>query len=116
MQPTGSLRRHASERSRCCYSPPFRAGCERRGELQKAFRGWEGFRCTKAIDRIRHRLPLGASSDLLQDGLGGSTIATPQLQKSLQRRRRVVLVVVVSVGKHGLSLLEEAIHDACPPQ
>ncbi len=59
---------------------------------------------------------LGANSDLVQDGLVGSPIASPQLQKSLQRRRRVVLVVVVRVGEDGLSLIEEAIHDARPPQ
>ncbi len=59
---------------------------------------------------------LGASSNLRQGGLGGSLIASSQFQKSLHRRGRVVLVVVVSVGENGPTLLEKAIHDARPPQ
>jgi hypothetical protein len=78
--------------------------------------GWKSFRDTNAIDRIRHRLPLGSRSYLFQDDLGGSPIASPQLQKSLHRRGGVVLVVVVGVGEDGPSLLEKAIHEIRPPQ
>ena len=59
---------------------------------------------------------LGASSDLLQDDLAGSRIASPQLQKSLQRRGGVILVVVVSVGEDGPALPEKAIHEVRPPR
>ena len=55
--------RRASERSRCWHSPPFRVGCERRGALQEASGGWDGFRCTKAIDRMQHCLPLSVQGD-----------------------------------------------------
>ena len=54
--------------------------------------------------------------DLVQDDFGGSLIASPQLQKSLHRRGRVVLVVVVRVGDDGPALFEKAIHKASPPQ
>src|SRR5215210_946364 len=54
--------------------------------------------------------PLGSRSDLLQDGSGGSLIASPQLQESFHRRGRVVLVVVVGVGEDCPALLEKAIH------
>ena len=59
---------------------------------------------------------LGSRSDLLQDGLGGSPIASPQLQEPSKRRRRVVLVVVVGVGEDDPALLEKAIHEVRPPQ
>src|SRR5918997_6875399 len=66
---------------------------------------------------MQFSVTLGAGRSLLQDGLGASSpIASPQLQKSLHGRGRVVLVVVVRVGEDSLSLFEEAIHDASPPQ
>src|SRR3712207_9031348 len=46
--------------------------------------------------------------DLLQDGSGGSPTASPQLQEPLQRRGRVVLVVVVGVGEDGPPLFERS--------
>jgi hypothetical protein len=55
-------------------------------------------------------------SELLQDDLAGSAIASPQFQKSLQRRGGVVLVVVVGVGEDGPALFEKAIHELRPPQ
>ncbi len=62
-RPAGSPKSPTSERSRCWHSPPFRAGCERRGALQEASGGWDGFLCTQAIDRIWHRLPLSVQGD-----------------------------------------------------
>lgn len=60
---------------------------------------------------------LGASRALLQNDLRSrSTIASPHLQKSLQRRRRVVLVVVIRVGKDGPILFEKPIYEIRPPQ
>src|SRR5215210_872606 len=59
---------------------------------------------------------LGARRSLLQDSLGGGLpIASPQLQKSLHGRGRVVLVVVVGVREDSLPLFEEAIHQPGPP-
>jgi hypothetical protein len=59
---------------------------------------------------------LGSKSDLLQDDLAGSPIASPQFQKSLHRRGGVILVVVVGVGEDGPALSEKAIHEVRPPQ
>src|SRR5215207_374610 len=85
-----------------------------RGELQKASKSWEGFRCTKAIDRIRYRLPLSVQG-VISYRITWAAHLSPQLQKSLHRRGRVVLVVVVGVGEDGPSLLEKAVHDLRPP-
>jgi hypothetical protein len=52
--------------------------------------------------------PLGSKSYHFQDG---STIALPKLQKSLQRRWRVVLVAVVGVGEDRHALFMKAIHE-----
>lgn len=43
------------------HSHPFRTGCERRA--RKVSGGWDGFRCTESIDRIRHRLRLSVQGD-----------------------------------------------------
>ena len=59
---------------------------------------------------------LGSCSDLLQDDLAGSRIASPQFQKSLKRRGGVILEVVVGVGEDCPILFEKAIHEVRPPR
>jgi hypothetical protein len=59
---------------------------------------------------------LDSRSDLLQDDLVGSRIASPQCQKSPKRRGGVILVVVVGVGEDGPILFEKAIHEVRPPR
>src|SRR5215217_5126041 len=62
----------------------------------------ESFGNTKAIDRIRHRLTsLDSSSDLLQEDLGDSPVASPQLEESLYRGGGVSLIEIVCVSEDG---------------
>src|SRR5687768_4111384 len=50
-----------------------------------------------------------------REGLGGSPSVSPQFQEPRERRRRVVLVVVVGISKDGPALFEEAVHQLRPP-
>jgi hypothetical protein len=59
---------------------------------------------------------IDSRSNLLQEDLGDSPIASPQFQKSLHRRGGVILVVVVGVGEDRPALLQKAIHEIRPPQ